>query len=299
MSEHNHSHNLSGQKLGLTILLNLGITIAQFIGGILSGSIALLSDAAHNFSDVISLLVSYTANRLAKKRATSDKTFGYKRAEIIAAFINAISLVLLSIWLIIESVQRLLTPEAVNEITVIYLSLVAIAGNGLSVYLLYRQTDKNLNIKSAYIHLLSDLMASVVVLIGGISIYFFDWYWIDPLLGVIISIYLIYLGYDLLKESIRILMLYTPVEIDLSEVVAAVHGIQPVRKLHHIHIWKLNDTEIHLEAHLDLSENLTLKEFEQVQLQIEQLLHEKFEINHVTLQPEFERSDEKDLIVQD
>lgn len=299
MSEHRHSDNVSRQKLGLTILLNLGITFAQFIGGILSGSVALLSDAAHNFSDVISLIVTFTANRLAKKRATSDKTFGYKRAEIIAAFINAISLVLLSIWLIIESVQRLLTPEAVNEMTVIYLSLVAIAGNGLSVYLLYRQTDKNLNIKSAYIHLLSDLMASVVVLIGGISIYFFDWYWIDPLLGVIISIYLIYLGYDLLKESIRILMLYTPVEIDLSEVVAAVHGIQPVRKLHHIHIWKLNDTEIHLEAHLDLSENLTLKEFEQVQLQIEQLLHEKFEINHVTLQPEFERSDEKDLIVQD
>lgn len=299
MSEHRHSDNVSRQKLGLTILLNLGITLAQFIGGILSGSVALLSDAAHNFSDVISLIVTFTANRLAKKRATSDKTFGYKRAEIIAAFINAISLILLSIWLIIESVQRLLTPEAVNEITVIYLSLVAIAGNGLSVYLLYRQTDKNLNIKSAYVHLLSDLMASVVVLIGGISIYFFDWYWIDPLLGVIISLYLIYLGYDLLKESIRILMLYTPEEIDLSEVVAAVHGIQPVRKLHHIHIWKLNDTEIHLEAHLDLSENLTLKEFEQVQLQIEQLLHEKFEINHVTLQPEFERSDEKDLIVQD
>ena len=299
MSEHRHSDNVSRQKLGLTILLNLGITIAQFIGGILSGSVALLSDAAHNFSDVISLIVTFTANRLAKKRATSDKTFGYKRAEIIAAFINAISLVLLSIWLIIESVQRLLTPEAVNEITVIYLSLVAIAGNGLSVYLLYRQTDKNLNIKSAYVHLLSDLMASVVVLIGGISIYFYGWYWIDPLLGVIISIYLIYLGYDLLKESIRILMLNTPVEIDLSEVVAAVHDIQPVRKLHHIHIWKLNDTEIHLEAHLDLSENLTLKEFEQVQLQIEQLLHEKFEINHVTLQPEFERSDEKDLIVQD
>lgn len=297
--QHTHTHHLSGQKLGLTILLNLGITLAQVIGGLLSGSIALLTDAAHNFSDVVSLIVSFSANRLAKKRATSDKTFGYKRAEIIAAFINAISLIVVSIWLIIESVQRLLTPEIVNEATVIYLSLIAIAGNGLSVYLLYRQTDKNLNIKSAYIHLLSDLMASVVVLIGGISIYFFDWYWIDPLLGVLISIYLIYLGYDLLKESIRILMLYTPLEIDLSEVVNAVHTVKPVRKLHHIHIWKLNDTEIHLEAHLDLSENLTLKEFEQVQLKIERLLHEKFEINHVTLQPEFERSDEKDLIVQD
>ena len=296
---HDHSHHTSSKKLGLTILLNLGITTAQVIGGILSGSIALLTDAAHNFSDVISLVVSYTANRLAKKRATSDKTFGYKRAEIIAAFINSISLILLSLWLIIESIQRLLDPQPVEEKTVILLSLIAIAGNGLSVFLLHRQTENNINLKSAYIHLLSDLMASVIVLVGGIAIYYFDVYWVDPLLGILISIYLIYIGYDLLKESIQILMLYTPVEISLDEVVSTVEKLHPKTRLHHIHIWKLNDTEIHLEAHLDLNENLSLLEFQELQLQIEQLLWQQFKINHVTIQPEYNRSDEKDLIVQD
>jgi len=296
---HDHSHHTSSNKLGLTILLNLGITASQVIGGILSGSIALLTDAAHNFSDVISLVVSYTANRLAKKRATSDKTFGYKRAEIIAAFINSISLVLLSLWLIIESIQRLLDPQPVEEKTVILLSLIAIAGNGLSVFLLHRQTENNINLKSAYIHLLSDLMASVIVLVGGIAIYYFDVYWVDPLLGILISIYLIYIGYDLLKESIQILMLYTPVEISLDEVVSTVEKLHPNTRLHHIHIWKLNDTETHLEAHLDLNENLSLLEFQELQLQIEQLLWQQFKINHVTIQPEYNRSDEKDLIVQD
>ena len=296
---HDHSHHTSSKKLGLTILLNLGITTAQVIGGILSGSIALLTDAAHNFSDVISLVVSYTANRLAKKRATSDKTFGYKRAEIIAAFINSISLILLSLWLIIESIQRLLDPQPVEEKTVILLSLIAIAGNGLSVFLLHKQTENNINLKSAYIHLLSDLMASVIVLVGGIAIYYFDVYWVDPLLGILISIYLIYIGYDLLKESIQILMLYTPVEISLDEVVSTVEKLHPKTRLHHIHIWKLNDTEIHLEAHLDLKENLSLLEFQELQLQIEQLLWQQFKINHVTIQPEYNRSDEKDLIVQD
>ena len=296
---HDHSHHTSSKKLGLTILLNLGITASQVIGGILSGSIALLTDAAHNFSDVISLVVSYTANRLAKKRATSDKTFGYKRAEIIAAFINSISLVLLSLWLIIESIQRLLESQPVEEKTVILLSLIAIAGNGLSVFLLHKQTENNINLKSAYIHLLSDLMASVIVLVGGIAIYYFDVYWIDPLLGILISIYLIYIGYDLLKESIQILMLYTPVEISLDEVVSTVEKLHPNTRLHHIHIWKLNDTEIHLEAHLDLNENLSLLEFQELQLQIEQLLWQQFKINHVTIQPEYNRSDEKDLIVQD
>jgi cobalt-zinc-cadmium efflux system protein len=296
---HDHSHHTSSKKLGLTIVLNLGITTAQVIGGILSGSIALLTDAAHNFSDVISLVVSYTANRLAKKRATSDKTFGYKRAEIIAAFINSISLILLSLWLIIESIQRLLDPQPVEEKTVILLSLIAIAGNGLSVFLLHKQTENNINLKSAYIHLLSDLMASVIVLVGGIAIYYFDVYWVDPLLGILISIYLIYIGYDLLKESIQILMLYTPVEISLDEVVSTVEKLHPKTRLHHIHIWKLNDTEIHLEAHLDLKENLSLLEFQELQIQIEQLLWQQFKINHVTIQPEYNRSDEKDLIVQD
>lgn len=299
MSEHQGHAKLSGSKLLWTILLNISITLAQFIGGILSGSMALLSDAVHNLSDVISLVVSYVANRLARRKATTDKTFGYKRAEIIAAFINATSLILIAVWLIYESILRLLSPSEIEEVTVIYLSLIAIMGNGLSVLLLKNQQENNLNIRSAYIHLFSDLLASVAVLIGALAISFFNWHIIDPILSIAISIYLIYLGYDLLKDSVQILMLYTPYEVNLNEVIQAVHAFSEVKKLHHIHIWKLNETEIHLEAHIDLNENLDLKAFNVLQQRIERLLFEKFKINHITLQPEFEKSDSKEFIVQD
>lgn len=299
MSEHHHHSVLSAKKLWWTILLNISITLAQFIGGVLSGSMALLSDAVHNLSDVVSLAVSYTANRLAHKKATTEKTFGYKRAEIIAAFINAISLVLIALWLIYESVQRLLNPSEIEEMTVIYLSLVAIAGNGLSVLLLKNQQANNLNIRSAYVHLFSDLLASVAVLIGAIAISVFNWHIIDPLLSILISLYLIYLGYDLLKDSVQILMLYTPFELDLKEVIKAVHDFEEVKKLHHIHVWKLNDTEIHLEAHIDLHQNLNLSSFNELHRRIEQMLLDRFKINHITLQPEYNKEDPKEFIVQD
>lgn len=299
MSEHHHHSVLSAKKLWWTILLNISITLAQFIGGVLSGSMALLSDAVHNLSDVVSLVVSYTANRLAHKEATTEKTFGYKRAEIIAAFINAISLILIALWLIYESVQRLLNPSEIEEMTVIYLSLVAIAGNGLSVLLLKNQQANNLNIRSAYVHLFSDLLASVAVLIGAIAISVFNWHIIDPLLSILISLYLIYLGYDLLKDSVQILMLYTPFELDLKEVIKAVHDFEEVKKLHHIHVWKLNDTEIHLEAHIDLHQNLNLSIFNELHRRIEQMLLDRFKINHITLQPEYNKEDPKEFIVQD
>lgn len=299
MSEHHHHSVLSAKKLWWTILLNISITLAQFIGGVLSGSMALLSDAVHNLSDVVSLVVSYTANRLAHKEATTEKTFGYKRAEIIAAFINAISLILIALWLIYESVQRLLNPSEIEEMTVIYLSLVAIAGNGLSVLLLKNQQANNLNIRSAYVHLFSDLLASVAVLIGAIAISVFNWHIIDPLLSILISLYLIYLGYDLLKDSVQILMLYTPFELDLKEVIKAVHDFEEVKKLHHIHVWKLNDTEIHLEAHIDLHQNLNLSSFNELHRRIEQMLLDRFKINHITLQPEYNKEDPKEFIVQD
>lgn len=296
---HHHHHTISGTRLFWTIVLNISITVGQFIGGILSGSMALLSDAVHNLSDVISLIVSYTANRLAHKKATTDKTFGYKRAEIIAAFINAISLILIAFWLIYESIQRIVTPNEIEEQTVIYLSLIAIVGNGLSVLLLKNQQGNNLNIRSAYVHLFSDLLASVAVLIGAIAIALYDWQLIDPILSILISIYLIFLGYQLLRDSTQILMLYTPHEVDLKAVIETVHALDHVKKLHHIHIWKLNDTEIHLEAHIDLLNNLSISDFTLLQQEIEELLIERFNINHVTLQPEFQKKDPKEYIVQD
>lgn len=157
---HNHSHNkesLSGRNLLISIFLNILITAAQVVGGVLSGSLALLSDALHNFSDVISLVVSYVANKLVKKKASLQKTFGYKRAEILAAFINASTLIIVAVLLIIEAIKRFQNPQEIESSLVIWLSIIAILGNGFSVLLLKKDAETNMNLKSAYVHLLTEI----------------------------------------------------------------------------------------------------------------------------------------------
>ena len=207
---HNHSHNhshthqeLKGNNLLISIVLNIIITVAQVIGGLLSGSLSLLSDALHNFSDVLSLIVSYIANLLAKKKASIDRTFGYKRAEILAAFINASTLIIVAVLLIIEAVKRFQHPEPIESNLVIWLSLLGILANGFSVLLLKKDADVNMNMRSAYLHLLTDMLASVAVLVGGLLMKFYQVFWIDTVLTLAIALYLIWVGFDLLKEFLK------------------------------------------------------------------------------------------------
>lgn len=289
----------SGRRLLLTIGLNIIITLGQAIGGIMSGSLALLSDALHNFSDVLSLVFSFIANKLSRREASFDHTFGYKRAELIAAFVNAATLILVAIYLIFEAFKRFLHPQIIDSNIVIILSFVGIIANGLSVLILKTDADRNLNMKSAYLHLFTDMMASIAVLIGGILIKYYQVYKVDSILTFSIAVYLILVGYDLLKKSTQMLMLFTPEHINIQDIVHEVHQIKGANVLHHIHVWNLNEDELHLEAHLDCSENLTLNEFNDLLHQIEQVLLEKFGINHVNIQPEFKKPDSKDYIVQD
>jgi len=296
---HDHTHDLREKKLLISILLNIGITAAQIVGGFVSGSLSLLSDALHNFTDVISLIVSYFAAKLSKKRASNSKTFGYKRAEILAAFINASTLIIIAILLIIEAVKRFQNPEAIESNLVIWLSLLAIIFNGLSVLLLKKDSESNINIKSAYLHLLTDMLASVAVLIGGLLMKYYQVFWVDSVLTFLIGLYLIWVGYDLLKTSTKMLMLFTPSHINVEAVVNRVNSLDHIKKLHHVHIWNLNDDELHLEAHLDLDSDMTITQFDAILQQIEQLLHDEFDINHVNIQPEYKKEDPKDIIVQD
>lgn len=297
---HKHSHgDLSGRNLFISILLNILITIAQVIGGILSGSLALLSDALHNFSDVLSLIISYIANVLSKKEASTSRTFGYKRAEIIAAFINASTLIIVAILLIIEAVKRFQNPQEIESNLVIWLSILGITANGFSVLLLKKDADKNMNMRSAYLHLLTDMMASVAVLIGGLLMKFYGIFWIDSVLTLAIAVYLIFVGYQLLKESTRVLMLFTPIDISVIEMVEKVNKIDGVLSIHHIHIWQLNESEVHLEAHVDFEKDIKLSEFDKILRIIEELLFHDYQINHINIQPEFQKCDEKDIIVQD
>lgn len=300
---HNHSHhnhgNLQGRNLLITIFLNILITAAQVIGGVISGSLALLSDALHNFSDVISLVVSYIANKLAKRKASLQKTFGYKRAEILAAFINASTLIIVAVLLIIEAIERFQNPQEIESGLVIWLSTIAILGNGFSVLLLKKDSEINMNLKSAYLHLLTDMMASVAVLVGGLLMKFYDVFWVDSVLTFLIAIYLIWMGYDLLKSSTKVLMLFTPEDVPIDKIVKDINALEGIKHTHHIHVWQLNEEEIHFEAHIDFHNNITLSEFDDILHTIEELLFHKFEINHVNIQPEFGKCDDKDVIVQD
>ncbi|MEZ4778082.1 MAG: cation diffusion facilitator family transporter [Flavobacteriaceae bacterium] len=298
-SHHHHSHDTKGRNLFLSILLNIVITVAQVIGGILSGSLSLLSDALHNFSDVISLMVSYIANRYSKKKASFDKTFGYKRAEIIAAFVNASSLIIIAFYLMYEAILRFIHPQEIESGLVIWLALIAILANGFSVLLLRRDSKDNMNLRSAYLHLITDMAASVAVLIGGLLMKYFQWFWVDSALTLFIAIYLIVVGYDLLKDSFRVLMLFSPEDVDLKELREAISAFPEIKNVHHMHVWQLNEKENHLEAHIDFYEDITLSQFDEILNRVEEVLYHQFGINHVNIQPEYQKDDAKDIIVQD
>ncbi|MCW5514687.1 cation diffusion facilitator family transporter [Muriicola sp. Z0-33] len=296
---HHHHQDLRGRNLFISILLNILITVAQAVGGLISGSLSLLSDALHNFSDVLSLIVSYFATVIAKKEASVNKTFGYKRAEIIAAFVNSATLIVVAIILIKEAVERFMEPQAIGSDLVILLSLLGILANGFSVLLLKKDANSNMNMKSAYLHLLTDMMASVAVLVGGILMKFYEAYWIDPLLTVLIALYLIYMGYDLLRASTRVLMLFTPDTIEVEKIVDTISKIEEIKNVHHVHIWQLNEDEVHLEAHIDFDQDINLSQFDIILERIEKDVYQKFGINHVNIQPEYGKCDSKKVIVQD
>ena len=296
MSEHHH-HNVSGKNLFLTIILNIIITISQIVGGIMSGSLALLSDAMHNFSDVLALVIAYVANRLAARPNNASKTFGYKRAEILAALFNASVLIGIAIFLIVEAFHKFYHPEAVNSVWVIGLGALSIVLNTASVLLIKEDSHDNMNVRAAYLHLLTDVMTSIAVVLGGVLMYYFSLFWIDPLVSALIALYLIWASFGLVKESSAILMQFTPEGITVDEVVKAIESEPEIEDVHHIHIWKLDDNHIHLEAHLDFNDDVPLSVSNKVMEKLETKLHDDFDIEHTTFQCEYGRDDNKEIII--
>jgi cobalt-zinc-cadmium efflux system protein len=290
-----HHPRISGKKLFITIILNLGITIAQIIGGIFSGSMALLSDAAHNFSDVLSLIISYVANRLSTKKYTVNETFGFKRAEIFAAFINAFTLVIIAIYILSQAVFHLYKPEVVIGDIVIWLAGLSIILNGVSVLIIKDDAENSINIKSAYLHLFTDMLTSVAVLVSGLLVKYYQLYWVDSVISIGIAFYLIYHSWDILKETLNILMQFTPHNMDVNEVAKKIMELEEVENIHHIHIWKLDENEIILDAHIDTCNDISITEFEKIHYKISVVLKE-FNIYNFTIQPEFTRCSDKRII---
>ena len=283
MSHHHHT----SRNLAITVILNGIITIAQFVGGIISGSLALISDALHNLSDVVSVILAYVAHRIGMKPQTLQSTFGYKRAEILAAFINAITLIAISVYLLIEAGKRFLNPKEVEYLWMLGLGFLGFVANGLSVLILHQNKEENLNIRAAYLHLIGDALTSVAVMVGAVFIWLFEIYWIDPLVTVLISIYIFVHTYTILKESVGILMQFAPAKIDQQEVVLVLQEIDQICSVHHIHLWQLSNYQIYFEAHLVLNSNFPISDTQLITENAKQLLNSRFGISHATFQYEF------------
>ncbi|MBP7902390.1 MAG: cation transporter, partial [Spirochaetes bacterium] len=253
--EHEHCHHhgkLQGRKLIFVTILNLAITAVQIAGGVISGSLSLLSDALHNFADSSAIFIAFAANRISLRKADRKKTFGYKRAEIIAALFNGSVLIAVCLFLFYEAYLRFRSPETVDGKVMLGAASFGLLANLISIIFLHSDKKKNLNIKTAYLHLLGDTLSSVAVIAGGICIYLWNITWIDPLITVVVCFYVVYHAWGAVSETVDILMHTVPEEISLDEIRTSIEKVEGVDNLHHVHVWKLNDSQIHFEAHINL-----------------------------------------------
>ncbi len=293
---HHHKEDVSLKRLIIIISLNLAITAAELLGGLISGSLALLSDALHNFSDAIAIIISYIALKLGKKPNTLKNTFGFKRAEIIAAFFNTAFLVIIVLFLIKEAVERLFSPSAIDAELMIAVSLIGFTANILSVLLLKRHSGDNINLRSAYLHLVADALSSAAVISGGIFIYFFRIYWLDPAITIFICLYIVKEGYQILKKALMILMHTTPEGMDINLIKKTLEEIDGVENVHHVHAWELSEQNIFLECHVDLDRDYLISQTDKIRQNITKKLRDRLNINHVTLQLEYKTCSDRHLV---
>lgn len=291
---HGHAHG-DPSNIGWAVLLNVIITVSQVIGGLWSGSLALLSDAAHNFSDVIALVISYFANKLSKKPYSESKTFGYKRAEIIAAFINVVSIIVIAIFIFIEGLGRWGKAVEINGVVVMLLAGLSIAVNGGSVLLIAKESKGNINMRSAYVHLFSDMLTSIAVLISGAAVTYLKWYWLDSVLSIGIAIYLIVISVQMLLETLRVLMQFAPEDFDPQEMYNEIVKIDGIVGVHHMHAWELTDRECHFEAHIEFCKDIALSEVA-TKLDSVRMICSRKNFNHVTLEAEYAPAHDTEII---
>lgn len=279
-------------KLSIAIVLNMVIVVLQIIIGLYAHSMALITDAVHNFQDVVSLIIAYIAVLFMAKKPTEKMTFGYLRSEVMAGFINSAFLLGAVFLIIITSIERIFEPVEVESIYLIVMGGIAFVINAFSAWLLgfhhghdHDHRHEDLNIKAAYLHLLSDAGISLGVVVGGVVIYFYGINWIDPVISILFSLYILKETIPVIKKSYMILMESVPSGIKTEEVKNVILRNPKIVNVHDIHIWALSSKDIYLSAHIVFERKEDLKDFETVLTEIESSL-KKFGINHITIQPE-------------
>lgn len=281
-----HNHYSYKSKFIIVIILNVVITITEYIGGVISGSLALISDAGHNLSDVLSLVLGYAGEKVSGKGKSESYTFGLKRFEVLIALINSLSLVFIGLYIFYEAIERFRNPVEINFRIMISVAVIGLAGNALSVFFLGKNTESNLNIRAAFLHLFFDAISSVAVIIAAVIIYFTSNYMIDIAMSFLIVVMIIWSSLSIIRESLRIFLQGVPGYINSASVYEVILGVQGVQSLHGLHIWSINSKEVFLSCHICIDQ-FCVKNSDKIITEINTVLFEKFHIEHTVIQVEF------------
>lgn len=286
-----HSFEKNRRALWIAMGVTVAVMALEFIGGILSNSLALFSDGGHMLTDAMSLGLSLVALQLATRPPSSTKTYGLYRMEILAALINGTTLILISVYILYQAYHRFQTPEAVQSHTMLWVAIVGLVANGIAAFAMMRTSKESLNIRGAYLHILGDTLSSLGVVSGGLIIYFTGWYVVDPILSVIICLVILRGAFVLVKDSTNILLEAVPKDVDLAEVQETVKSIPGVKDLHHVHLWTITSGRHALSAHV-LVGDIQMSRAGSILQEINQILRQRYRISHSTIQFECENCQE-------
>jgi cobalt-zinc-cadmium efflux system protein len=289
---HGHSHHhhhvdpgAGDRRVALAVGVNLLLTVVQVIGGVLAGSLALIADALHNFSDAISLIIAFAARKIARRPSDASMTFGYARVEVVAALINYTTLIVVGLYLAYEAVLRFIEPQGVEGWPVVIIAGVALAVDVATALLTFTLSKESVNIRAAFLHNVADALGSVAVIVAGSLILLFDWRLVDPLVTLLISGYILWQAFGEIGGVIRILMLGSPPDIETSAVIKRMEAVEGVANVHHAHFWQMSEHDSALDAHLAIDKG-AWGHADDIKARVKAILSEEFGIGHSTLEME-------------
>ncbi len=288
-SHSHHAHESSGRRLKIVLVLTAIYMIAEAVGGWLSNSLALLSDAGHMLTDVAALALAIFALWFSSRPITTKKTYGYYRLEILAALANGVALVVISLLIVYEAIQRLKNPETVAGFEVMLIAIGGLMVNGISAWLLHSASSENLNMRGAFLHIIGDALGSVGAIAAGILIWLFNWTIADPIISMAMCLLIVFSAWTLIRESVNILLEGTPSHIEIKDVVNAMHEIQGVRDVHDLHVWTISSNKYALSAHVRIDADAAYKKTLDA---LREKLHQRFNMDHVTIQIELPDTDD-------
>lgn len=289
---HKHHHHIDPEsgdiRVALAILVNMLLTVAQLIGGAVSGSLSLIADAIHNFSDAISLVLAFAARKIARRPSDEAMTFGYARIEVVAALVNYTTLIIVGIYLVYEALMRFIDPPAVEGWIVVVIAGIALVIDLVTALLTYALSKESVNIRAAFLHNVADALGSIGVVIAGTLILLYDWRLVDPIVTVLIAGYILWQSFSEIGPVIRILLLGSPPEIPTAEVVEAMRNVEGVADVHHAHFWQMDEHASAMDAHVVIAEG-TWARADDVKAALKAMLRDRFGIAHSTLEMECSR----------